>query len=265
MVKRRSIAVIVPAYCEERLIERTLTGLPDLVGRIIVVDDASPDETSTRARSVSDSRITVIRHQTNRGVGAAIYSGYQEALRHPECEILVVMAGDNQMDPADLAPLTEPIFTHEADYVKGNRLVHPQALEMPRIRRFGTRVLAKATSIACGQKLGDSQCGYTAISREAALAIDWSGLWPRYGYPNDVLLALASRGFRIAERPVRPIYRDETSGLRFWHFFSILGLIARRALQNRNLLRSRPLLTASHRADENRAHPARPPLATENP
>lgn len=237
-MEKGPIAIIVPAYCEERLIAQTITGLPPSVGQIIVVDDGSPDQTAMLARAVPDERIVVIRHSTNRGVGAAIFTGYREALLG-SCSTFVVMAGDNQMDPADLQSVAGPILEGEADYVKGNRLIHPRASDMPRARRWGSQALAHVTSLACGQKLGDSQCGYTALSRKAASSIDWNEIWSRYGYPNDVLLTLVARGFRVIERPVRPVYGSEKSGLRAWHFLTILGIIVRRAYIERHTFISR--------------------------
>lgn len=244
-MKKGPIAIIVPAYCEERLIARTITGLPPSVGQIIVVDDGSPDQTVERARAVQDDRIVVISHPTNRGVGAAIFTGYREALLG-NCSTFVVMAGDNQMDHADLENVARPILDGDADYVKGNRLVHPQAADMPRARRWGSRALAHVTSLACGQTLGDSQCGYTAISRKAASRIDWSEIWSRYGYPNDLLLTLVARGFRVIECPVRPVYGSERSGLRPWHFFTILGIIFRRAYIERHALGRGAVMSTAH-------------------
>jgi hypothetical protein len=141
------------------------------------------------------------------------------------------------MDHADLPEIVSPIQTGEADYVKGNRLIHGRAEDMPTLRRWGTQCLAWLTSLACRVKLGDSQCGYTAISRRAAAHLDWTNLWEGYGYPNDLLITLAARGLRIVERPVRPVYATEKSGLRPWHVLSIVRVILRRTLLE---WRSRP-------------------------
>jgi hypothetical protein len=99
---------------------------------------------------------------------------------------------------------------------------------MPWIRRHGSRWLGVVTSLFSGTKLTDTQCGYTAITREAVREIPFAEMWSRYGYPNDLLILLVRRGLRIVERPVRPVYAGEASGLRPWHFFSILFVILRR-------------------------------------
>jgi glycosyltransferase involved in cell wall biosynthesis len=228
-VSASKIAVIVPAHCEERLIARTIRQIPESVSEIIIVDDASPDGTAQAARDAGDSRVHIVQHRENRGVGAAIYSGYEKALSG-SCDFFVVMAGDNQMDGADLPALIAPLAAGSADYVKGNRLLHDKARDMPTLRRWGTRFLARLTSWAAGNHLGDTQCGYTAISRHAASQLAGENLWLRYGYPNDLLILLIHRGLRVLERPVRPVYADEKSGLRPWHLLSIVRVICRRWL-----------------------------------
>jgi glycosyltransferase involved in cell wall biosynthesis len=122
MLEGKTVAVVVPAYNEEPLIETTVAGIPDFVDRVIVVDDASRDGTGERVRAVADGRVELIRHERNGGVGAAIVSGYRRALEDG-IDVTCVMAGDNQMDPGDLARIVAPVARGEADYAKANRLV----------------------------------------------------------------------------------------------------------------------------------------------
>jgi glycosyltransferase involved in cell wall biosynthesis len=220
------VAVIVPAYREERLLPRMLARVPAFVDAVYVVDDASPDATLDSAERAGDPRIHALRHAQNRGVGAAIVTGYRAALAGGH-DVLAVMAGDDQMHPGDLEPLVRAVLAG-ADYAKGNRFVHPDAARMPRGRRWGGELLSAVTRAASGLRVSDSQCGFTALSARAALALPLEELWPRYGYPNDLLLLLAARGLRVVEVPVRPIYADEASGLRPWHVLTILAVVARR-------------------------------------
>src|SRR5689334_21251224 len=99
MLDGKTVAVVVPAYNEEKLIVDTLAGMPPFVDRIIVVDDRSGDQTAQRARETGDPRVEVIVHEVNGGVGAAIITGYKRA-RDERMDVTAVMAGDNQMDPA---------------------------------------------------------------------------------------------------------------------------------------------------------------------
>ena len=231
------VAVVVPCFREARLIERTLAGMPAFVDLIVVVDDASDDGTAGVVLGLKDPRVELVVHAQNRGVGAAIVSGYRAALA-ADCDVLVVMAGDAQMAPEDLSRVVEPVLLGRASYVKGNRFQHARKVDMPLARRFAGRVLAIATRLATGLSVDDCQCGYTAISRAAALGLPLDDLWPRFGYPNDLLGMLAARGLSVVEVPVRPVYADERSGVRAWHAISILLLIARRYLRERPVRRA---------------------------
>jgi len=237
MWQSAKVAVVVPCFREARLIERTLAGMPAFVDLIVVVDDASDDGTAGVVLGLKDPRVELVVHAQNRGVGAAIVSGYRAALA-ADCDVLVVMAGDAQMAPEDLSRVVEPVLLGRASYVKGNRFQHARKVDMPLARRFAGRVLAIATRLATGLSVDDCQCGYTAISRAAALGLPLDDLWPRFGYPNDLLGMLAARGLSVVEVPVRPVYADERSGVRAWHAISILLLIARRYLRERPVRRA---------------------------
>lgn len=221
------VHVVVPAYREARILPRMLARVPGWVDRVIVVDDASDDDTSAVARATAGPRLELIRHPVNRGVGAAIATGYRRAFELG-ADVAAVMAADDQMHPDDLERVVAPVVRGEADYVKGNRFVHPDARRMPVARRLAGRALAFATRRATGLQVGDTQCGYTALARSAAAELPLSELAPRYGYPNDLLGLLASRGLVVREVPVRPVYADEVSGVRPWHALTVLGVILRR-------------------------------------
>jgi glycosyltransferase involved in cell wall biosynthesis len=207
MFRALRVAVVVPAYNESRAIIPTIETLPELVDDVLVVDDASTDDTAERARALRSGRVEVITHRHNRGVGAAIVTGYRRALAIG-ADVAVVMAGDGQMDPGDLPALLAPIADDTADYVKGNRFLHPSIwTTMPASRIVGNVLLSAATRVTSGYRhVFDSQCGYTAIRRAALARIDLAALWERYGYPNDLLSRLHVAGARVVDVPVRPIY-----------------------------------------------------------
>lgn len=216
MYREARVAVVIPAYCEARILPRTLSGIPTYVDHIIVVDDGSPDETFDAALTFAalDPRVDLVRMGFNYGVGRAISRGYERAVELG-ADVVAVMAADDQMDPADLPGLLEPVVTGQADYTKGNRLAHLEARAMPPVRRMGSRLLARLTGLVAGiPDLDDAQCGYTAISSTMLTRLPLSELYPRYGYPNDLILRLAERGARIEQPTVRPVYADEISGLR---------------------------------------------------
>lgn len=233
MLRGARVAVVVPAYRESRLIQRTLRSVPAFVDHVVVVDDASDDGTSVRAREAGDPRVEVVRHDHNRGVGAAIATGYRVAFG-AGADVVAVMAGDAQMDPADLEGLLDPVLSGKADYAKGDRLTFPGApARMPRTRWLGNHALSWLTRLATGLAVRDSQCGYTALGRRAASRISLDGLWPRYGYPNDLLGHLATARLRVRDVCVRPIYADEQSGIGWRHALVVVPWVLLRVVGRR--------------------------------
>jgi glycosyltransferase involved in cell wall biosynthesis len=217
MLEDRRVAVVVPAHDEEKLIATTLAGIPAFVDRIYVVDDGSRDATVERARAVGDPRVEIVVHERNRGVGAAIVSGYKRALAE-SIDVACVMAADNQMDPADLATLAGPVARGEVDYAKANRLVTGEAWDLiPRTRYLGNAVLSLLTKVASGYwHVADSQSGYTAIAGRTLEALDLDCVYTGYGFPNDLLVHLNVWNARVRDFPSRPVYGvGERSGIRY--------------------------------------------------
>jgi glycosyltransferase involved in cell wall biosynthesis len=218
LIEGKSVGVVIPAYDEELLLPATLGGVPEFVDRIYVVDDASSDETVERARAAAatDPRITVIVHERNGGVGAAVISGYKQALEE-RLDVTVVMNADNQMDPDDLAHLATPVAQGEVDYAKANRLFTGQAWQLiPHSRYLGNAVLSLWTKIASGYwHVADAQSGFTAVALPMLELLDLDNLYTRYGFPNDMLVHLNVWNARVRDVPSRPIYGiGERSGIK---------------------------------------------------
>src|SRR5918992_4558368 len=216
MLEGKRVAVVIPAHDEEGLIGETLATIPALVDRVYVVDDRSQDATAARAAAVGDQRVEGVVHEHNEGVGAAIVTGYRRALGEG-IDVVCVMAADGQMDPADLETIAGAVARGEVDYAKANRLFTGQAWElMPRHRYLGNAVLSMLTKIASGYwHVADSQSGFTAISRELLERLDLDRIYPRYGFPNDMLVHLNVWNARVRDVPSRPIYgQGERSEIR---------------------------------------------------
>jgi glycosyltransferase involved in cell wall biosynthesis len=256
MYRGLSIAIVIPAFNEERAIADVIGTAPDWVDRILVVDDASRDRTAEVARRSSSqqsiaaaaghSRVEVISHARNRGVGAAIISGYRRVLELG-LDVAAVMAGDGQMDPRDLSRLLDPIADGRCDYAKGNRFLHPDVWRvMPPTRLFGNIALSLATRLTSGyRRVFDSQCGYTAIHRRALKALDLAALFPRYGYPNDLLARLHSAGARVRDVEVRPVYGPAwKSGIRPSTVIYPVSFVLLKSWINRTTTRARRRLSA---------------------
>ncbi len=239
MYRDTSIAVVVPCYNEELLITRVMDTMPDYVDRIYVVDDRSKDRTveivEDYIQQHQPSRVTLIVHEVNQGVGGAIITGYRRAYSD-DMAVVAVMAGDAQMDPDDLEVIIAPVVAGEADYTKGNRLATGEAWnQIPRVRYLGNVLLSLMTKIASGYwHIFDSQTGYTAISRKAIATLNWDKLWKRYGYPNHLLIMLNIHNFAVRDVPVKPVYNvGEKSGIRIWRVIPTISLLLLRGFLTR--------------------------------
>ena len=232
-VKDKSVAVVIPAHNEERLIAQVVETLPDFVDAIYVVNDGSTDRTSEVVRAcqaIHGGRLHLVEHPRNFGVGAAIATGYIRA-SEDGIDVVAVMGGDAQMNPAELLDIVRPVAEGRVDYTKGNRFGYPDGWRrIPKVRMMGNATLSFLTRVASGYwHLWDSQTGYTAISRDAINAIDARKIYPGYGCPNDILIRLNAAGRTVEEVPVEPVYNvGEVSGLRVRRvLFTISTLLAR--------------------------------------
>jgi glycosyltransferase involved in cell wall biosynthesis len=235
MFRGHRIAVVVPAFNEADKIARTVRSIPGFVDHVIVVDDGSADGTARVALRSQRRGLEVLSHERNRGVGAAIGTGYRRAYQ-AGADVTAVMAGDSQMDPADLATLVGTVVNGGADYAKGNRFAWPGVTRvMPVHRLAGNVVLSLLTRLATGYRdIFDSQCGYTAANRRALAAILSGPVFARYGYPNDLLARLRAADARVLDVPVRPVYGpDWRSGIRLPGFVGALSFLLLRAFLQR--------------------------------
>lgn len=237
MFRGRRIAVVVPAFDESAKIARTIRSVPGFVDHVLVVDDASTDGTARLAARTRRRGLEVLGHARNRGVGAAIATGYARALAL-DADVTAVMAGDGQMDPADLPQVLAPVVAGAADYAKGNRFAWPGCFRVMPLHRYGGNLaLSLLTRVASGYwHVRDSQCGYTAASRRALRSIEPGRLFARYGYPNDLLARLGAAGARVADVPVRPVYGPGwRSGIRVHRVVLPLLYLLGRAIARRML------------------------------
>jgi len=154
-----------------------------------------------------DCRLVLINQLKNAGVGAAIARGYKWCKDH-EIDCTAVMAGDGQMDPAELERICKPVVEEGIDYVKGNRLIHRSSwLVIPKIRFFGNSILSILTKIASGYwHVSDTQTGYTAISKSALNSIRIHKIYKSYGMPNDMLVKLNIAFCSLKEVEIKPVY-----------------------------------------------------------
>lgn len=210
------IATVIPAYQVGKNIEFVINGLPRYINHIIVVDDASPDSCAdlVTAAAKKDKRITLIRHEQNKGVGGATISGFRKALELG-AQIIIKLDGDGQMDPAHIPALIMPLIEGKADYVKGNRFRDFQSLQqMPFIRRIGNLGLSFLTKAATGYwNIFDPTNGFFAIRAEILAQLPLDQLDRRYYFETSMLSHLYLLNAFILDVPIPARYRGENSSM----------------------------------------------------
>jgi dolichol-phosphate mannosyltransferase len=211
-----SIAAVIPCFRVEREIAAVLAGLPDYIQYVIVIDDASPDDTARLVADLAsqDERIVLIRHEKNQGVGGATVTGFRKALELG-AQIVVKVDGDGQMDVNHLPELLVPLILGQADYTKGNRFRDFQSLQkMPAIRRFGNMVLGFLTKAATGYwNLFDPTNGFVAIRSNVLAQLPLDSIDKTYFFETSMLANLYLLGALVKDVPMPARYRGEISNL----------------------------------------------------
>lgn len=276
MYKDHSVGVVVPAYNEQAFIGEVIDTVPAYVDRLYVVDDHSDDDTwdvivdragesavateseieGTDTQSLAlartdgsrsdggrvfENRVIPVRHETNKGRGAAVTTGYKLSLIDG-MDVVAVMDGDGQMDPELLDDIIDPIVAGEAEYTKGTRLSDRRHWrQMPTWRLFGNGVLTLLTKIASGYwGMTDPQNGYTAISGEALEQYEITDLYEGYGFLNHLLVRLGREKATVADVPIPARYGEESSGIQYRTFVPRLSLLLLQGFLSRLWAKLRP-------------------------
>lgn len=215
MYRGARIAAVVPAYKEEKMIARVIETMPDFVDHIVIVDDCSPDGTSDAVLSMDDTRVTLIRHEENQGVGGAIITAHRAAM-DLGADVNVVMAGDAQMDPDYLPQLLDPVTDGGFGFAKANRFYAAESFKgMPGYRVFGNVVLSFFTKVSSGYyNLFDPQNGYTAVRTEVLGRLPLERIAKRYSFENDFLIHLNIAQVPATDVPIPAVYGEEVSSIR---------------------------------------------------
>ncbi len=209
------VAVVIPCFRVSRQILAVLAGLGPVCDRIYVVDDACPEHTGRLVEAeCRDARVSVLYHERNQGVGAAVLTGYRAALAGG-AEVIVKLDGDGQMDPALIPALVAPIVAGLADYTKGNRFFDLDGLEaMPRLRLLGNTALSFITKFSSGYwDLFDPTNGFTAIHGAVAARLPYSRIARDFFFESDLLFRLNIMSAVVLDIPMRARYGEESSEL----------------------------------------------------
>ena len=216
MDSRKSICVVIPAFKVSKQIVKVVASIGPEVDKIIVVDDACPESSGHLLQTVIiEPRLEVIYHSTNKGVGGAVKTGYNRALEL-ECEVIIKIDGDGQMDSSKITHLITPILTNKADYTKGNRFFEIETVQqMPKIRILGNLGLTFLTKFSTGLwHIFDPNNGFTAIRGSILKKLNLDKIDDRYFFESDMLFRLSLVQARVSDVSIPAIYGEEVSNLK---------------------------------------------------
>lgn len=225
------VAVVIPCYKVNHHIHEVIASIPDWVERIYAVDDCCPEQSGQLvANTLKDTRVRVIYHSENKGVGGAVMSGYRAAIEE-KMRVVVKIDGDGQMDPALLPDFVLPILEGEADYTKGNRFYNLEEIhQMPGLRLFGNAVLSLLNKLSSGYwDIFDPTNGYTAVHVDVLRKLPFGKISERYFFESDMLFRLNTLRARVIDIPMDANYGDEESSLKI---SQIIGEFAMKNIKN---------------------------------
>lgn len=215
MYRNLKVAVVIPCYNEEKLIEKTVEKIPDFVDYIVTVNDASKDSTLKKLKSISknNSKVSVVSLEVNQGVGGALISGYNFVLENTDAVAIGIVAGDDQFDTAYLQPMMDDFIDQKADYVKASRFFHREAFKkMPKYRQFGNVFISLLTKFSTGYySITDITNGCGFLRRSIIEKVNFSIVERRYDYETSMLTALSIANAKVIDHAVPAHYGEETS------------------------------------------------------
>jgi len=214
MLHNRRIIVVLPAFRAAATVEKTYREIPhDLVDDVLLVDDASDDNTAELARQLG---IATLVHPHNRGYGANQKTCYREALRRG-ADIVVMLHPDYQYSPRLVTPISAMIASGIYDVVLGSRILGNTARSggMPLYKYIGNRLLTAWQNLWMGTKLSEFHTGYRAFSREVLMRLPLLANSDDFIFDNQILAQVVAAGFRVGEISCPTHYFPEASSINF--------------------------------------------------
>ncbi len=211
----KKIAVVLPAYNAAQTVGKTYNEIPmDLVDTVILVDDASMDDTSAVAQELGIEH--VIRHESNKGYGGNQKSCYEKALSLG-ADIIIMLHPDYQYTPKLIHAISGIIAYDVYPVVLGSRILGKGALKggMPIYKYIANRVLTLFQNILMGQKLSEYHTGYRAFSKDIFDKINIQNNSDDFVFDNQMLAQICFKGYEIGEVTCPTKYFEEASSINF--------------------------------------------------
>jgi glycosyltransferase involved in cell wall biosynthesis len=241
MLHEKKIIVVLPAYNAAKTLELTYREIPhDIVDEVILVDDASRDDTAARA---SELGIHTIIHSENRGYGGNQKTCYAEALSHG-ADVVVMVHPDYQYSPRLITAMASMVLSGHYDAVLGSRILGGEALKggMPFYKYLANRILTLAENMALGVKLSEYHTGYRAFSRRVLESLPLDANSDDFVFDNEMLAQAVYFGFRIGEISCPTKYFEDASSINFRrsvkYGFGVLATSLKFLLQRWGIMRS---------------------------
>lgn len=241
MINGRKITVVLPAYNAEKTLEVTYREIPqDVVDEVILVDDASGDNTVAMARQLG---IRTVVHSENKGYGGNQKTCYSEALKLG-ADIVVMLHPDYQYSPRLVTAMASMIASGHYDVVLGSRILGGGALKggMPLYKYVANRFLTLVQNLVLGVKLSEYHTGFRAFDRKVLEALPLEENSDDFVFDNEMLVQIVYSGFRIGEISCPARYFREASSIDFLrslrYGWGVLAVSLKYVLQKAGLLRS---------------------------
>ncbi len=220
------VAVYIPSYNASATLPRVLTRIPpnikQEVAEILIVDNASPDNTHLVALQCKEEQgifnLRVVRNHQNEGYGGSQKIAYQYCI-DKNYKGVAMLHGDAQYAPELLWDLLQPILKGEADMVFGSRMSgDPRAGGMPLIRYLGNRFLTTFQNLILGSRLSEFHSGYRVYSIDALKKLPFERLSSDYHFDTEIIILFIANHFRIAEMSIPTHYGDEKNYVNIWKY-----------------------------------------------
>lgn len=214
MIRRKRVVVVMPAYNAGATLKRTYDEIPfDVVDEVILVDDASRDETARMARRLG---IRTLVHPENRGYGGNQKTCYKAALSR-RADVVIMLHPDYQYSPKLIPAMAHLLASGEYDVVLGSRILGGRALAggMPFYKYVSNRLLTFVQNLLMGAKLSEYHTGYRAFTRKTLASLNWEANSDDFVFDGQMLAQVLHAGYRVGEITCPARYFAEASSINF--------------------------------------------------